>query len=68
MNELYKVLKLYINFFQPTFKLKAKQKRVNQEGKQYLKPYKRCYDKPITPYARVLTRIDIEQSVKKQVN
>ncbi len=28
MNELYEVLRLYLNFFQPTFKLQGKEKRV----------------------------------------
>lgn len=64
MNKLYEVLRLYLNFFQPTFKLQGKQKRVNKDGKQYAKPYKRRYDKPKTPYARVLAREDIDQPVK----
>ncbi len=64
MNELYDVLRLYLNFFQPTFKLQGKQKRVNKDGKQYAKPYRRQYDKPKTPYIRVLARKDIDQSVK----
>jgi hypothetical protein len=65
MNELYEVLRLYINFFQPTFKLIGKQKRVNiSNGKQTAKPYKRVYDKICTPYERVLKREDIKQTVK----
>ena len=67
MNELYQVLRLYLNFFQPTFKLQGKQKRVNKDGKQYAKPYKRRYDKPKTPYARVLAREDIDQLVKDKL-
>ena len=65
MNELYEVLRLYLNFFQPTFKLQKKTKRVKSiDGKQYGKPYKRVYDKPRTPYRRVMERIDIDQAVK----
>ena len=65
MNELYEVLRLYLNFFQPTFKLQKKAKRVKTiDGKQYGKPYKRVYDKPRTPYRRVLERIDIDQAIK----
>ena len=67
MNELYEILRLYLNFFQPTFKLQAKQKRVNKDGKQYAKPYKRQYDKPKTPYTRVLVREDIDQAVKDKL-
>ena len=55
MNELYEFIRLYINFFQPTFKLQGKEKRVKTiDGKQATKPYKRIYDKPKTPYQRVL--------------
>ncbi len=71
MNELYAVLRLYLNFFQPTFKLQGKEKRVvangEQVGKQYAKPYRRIYDKPKTPYRRVLERKDIEQAVKDKL-
>jgi hypothetical protein len=65
MNELYAVLRLYLNFFQPTFKLQSKEKRVKVvDGKQASKPYKRIYDTPQTPYARVLAREDISQEIK----
>jgi len=67
-NELYEVLRLYLNFFQPTFKLQAKQKRVKAcDGKQYVKPYKRVYDKPRSPYRRVLERLYIDQLVKDKL-
>ena len=68
MNELYAVLRLYINFFQSTFKLQGKAKRVDSDGKQYVKPYKRLYDKPRTPYRRVLDRKDIDQAVKDKLS
>ena len=68
INELYEVLRLYLNFFQPTFKLQGKEKRVRTvDGKQAGKPYKRIYDKPQTPYARVLARSDISQDVKDKL-
>lgn len=68
MNELYSALRLYINYFQPTFKLQAKQKRVKtSDGKQAAKLYKRLYDKPRTPYRRVLERKDIDQVVKDKL-
>jgi hypothetical protein len=65
MNELYEILRLYLNFFQPTFKLQGKEKRVKtSDGKQAAKPYKRIYDQPQTPYQRVLKRPDIDQVAK----
>lgn len=68
MNELYESLRLYLNFFQPTFKLVGKQKRVKTtDGKQAAKPYKRIYDQVRTPYERVLARDDIDQAVKRQL-
>jgi hypothetical protein len=72
MNELYAVLRLYLNFFQPTFKLQGKQKRVKTrtadgQQTQTTKPYKRIYDQPRTPYQRVLEREDVSQSVKDKL-
>ncbi len=68
MNELYEVLRLYLNFFQPTFKLVGKEKRVKaSDGKQAAKPYKRVYDKVRTPYRRGLDREDIDQTVKDEL-
>lgn len=65
MNELYTVLRLYLNFFQPTFKLVEKRKVVTVDGqKQVKKSYRRVYDGVKTPYKRVLERNDIDQSVK----
>ncbi len=49
MNELYATLRLYVNFFQPTFKLQSKERRPNGG-------YKRVYDTPKTLYVRVLER------------
>jgi hypothetical protein len=68
MNELYEALRLYLNFFQPTFKLQGKAKRVKTtDGKQAAKPYKRIYDQPQTPYIRVLARQDIDQATKDKL-
>lgn len=67
MNELYETLRLYLNFFQPTFKLQGKAKRTDQTGKQYTKPYQRVYDKPKSPYRRVLDNADISQAIKDQL-
>ncbi len=68
MNELYEVLRLYLNFFQSTYKLVGKEKRITaSDGKQYGKPYKRVYDKIRTPYTRVLERKDIDQAVKDKL-
>ena len=65
MNELYETLRPYLNFFQPSFKLQSKAKRVKaSDGKQAAKPYKRIYDSPKTPYQRVVERGDISQSIK----
>lgn len=68
MNKLYATLRLYINFFQPVYKLQGKEKRVNStDGSQAAKPYKRLYDTPATPYARALKRTDIPQAVKQKL-
>ena len=67
MNELYETLRLYLNFFQPSFKLQGKEKRTTTDGKQYTKPYRRTYDTPKTPYQRVLARADIGQATKDKL-
>lgn len=60
MNDLYGVLRLYINFFQSTFKLQGKKKQPNGR-------YKRIYDTPKAPYKRVLERADIDQKIKDRL-
>jgi hypothetical protein len=68
MNALYEQLRLYINFFQPTFKLVGKKIRVRPiDGKPTAKPYQRIYDTVRTPYQRVLDHPDIDQSVKDKL-
>ena len=69
LNELYETLRLYVNFFQSTYKLVGKEKRVSTtDGKLYGKPYKRIYDQVRTPYRRVLDHPDIPQSVKAKLS
>lgn len=68
LRELYDVLRLYINFFQPVYKLQGKEKRVlKTDGTQAAKPYKRIYDTPKTPYVRALEREDIPDEVKQKL-
>lgn len=60
MNELYRnELRLYINYFQPSQKL-IKKERVGSR-------IKRIYDKPKTPYQRVLESTDVTERVKQQL-
>lgn len=69
MNELYEELRLYVNFFQPTYKLIGKEKRVlKADGAQAAKPYKRIYDQIRTPYQRVLDREDVADEVKQKLS
>lgn len=64
MNELYKVLRLYINFFQATYKLVSKQKIVDENNSAVTKRTKRMYDQNRTPYQRVLDHPNIDQETK----
>ncbi len=59
MCQLYSVLRLYINFYQPTLKL-LKKKRV---GSRTIK----SYEKAKTPYQRVLESNHIAQAIKDQL-
>lgn len=56
LESIYDDLRLYINFFQPSFKLIAKERIGNQTFKRY--------DTAKTPYQRVLVRDDISLSAK----
>ncbi len=67
MNELYEVLRLYLNFFQATYKLVGKEKIVSQDGDQVTKRSKRIYDENRSPYRRVLDHPDIDQAVKDEL-
>ena len=60
LNELYPYLRLYTNFFQPSVKL-IKKTRV---GSKVTKKY----DKPLTPYRRVLASPAVPQEDKKKLS
>jgi len=59
LTELYEVARLYLNFFQPCFKLVSKQRL---GGKT-----KKIYDKPQTPYQRILDSIEVSDRVKARL-
>ncbi len=60
MRELYLKLEEFHNFFQPTSKVIGIVRR--EDGK-----YKKIYDKPRTPYQRVLESPYVEESVKEEL-
>jgi hypothetical protein len=60
INELYRRLRLYTNFFQPTMKLIEK----TRIGSKVIKKY----DKPLTPYRRVLACPDVSEEDKQALN
>jgi len=57
MNDLYDVLRLYINFFQPSTKLVSKERI----GSKIVKHY----DKPKTPYQRLLESVCVDEVTKE---
>jgi len=59
LQSIYDDLRLYINFFQPSFKLIAKERIGNRTVKRY--------DPARTPYRRVLERKDISLEAKAQL-
>lgn len=59
LNELYGYLRLYTNYFLPTMKLVSKERIGSQ--------VKKVYDKPITPYKRVLDSPDVNKSDKSRI-
>ena len=59
LKSIYDDLRLYINFFQPSFKLIAKERLGNKTRKQY--------DPAKTPYQRVLDRTDISLEAKARL-
>lgn len=59
LNELYDVLRLYTNFFLPVMKLKEKVRI----GSKVIKKY----DKPTTPYQRILRARDVSKEVKDRL-
>ncbi|MGH9765398.1 MAG: DDE-type integrase/transposase/recombinase, partial [Blastocatellia bacterium] len=59
LNELYSLLRLYTNYFQPVMKL-IKKERVGSK-------VKKVYDKPQTPYHRVLASADVSDLQKRKI-
>lgn len=59
LNELYGVLRLYLNFFVPVMKLKEKVR----VGSRVIKKY----DNPKAPYHRVLLAKDVSKTVKEKL-
>jgi hypothetical protein len=59
LNELYSYLRLYTNFFLPTMKLQSKE-RVGSK-------VKKRYDKPLTPYQRVLQAKLVSKAAKDRL-
>jgi hypothetical protein len=59
LNELYGYLRLYTNYFLPTMKLVSKERTGSR--------VKKVYDKPATPYKRVLASPEVKQSDKKRI-
>lgn len=59
LNELYSLLRLYTNYFQPVMKL-VKKERVGSR-------VKKIYDKPQTPYHRVLASADVSDLQKRKL-
>src|SRR4029078_11567745 len=59
MGRLYAAARLYVNFFQPSFKLKEKRR----EGAKVIKRY----HLPSTPYERALAHPKVTAAVKKRL-
>lgn len=59
LNEFYELLRLYTNFFLPVMRLKKKT-RVGSK-------IKKIYDKPTTPYRRILRARDVSKEVKDKL-
>ena len=59
MARLYAAARLYVNFFQPSFKLKEKRR----EGAKVIKRY----HEPSTPYARALAHPMVAEAVKERL-
>src|SRR6476469_2735324 len=59
MGRLYAAARLYVNFFQPSFKLKEKRR----EGAKVIK----VYHPPSTPYERTLAHPKVTTAVKKRL-
>ncbi len=60
LDELYRYLRLYTNFFQPVMKLTSKTRNGSRVHK--------TYDKPQTPFQRLLVHPDVFPSVKEKLS
>lgn len=56
---LYQAIRLYVNYFQPSFKLKEKERQGSK--------IKKLYYKPATPCNRLLNHPDIKASIKESL-
>jgi hypothetical protein len=59
LQRLYESARLYVNFFQPSFKLASK----HRDGAQVHKRY----HPPLTPYQRLLDSDAVDESVKRDL-
>ena len=59
LGRFYQTMRLFVNFFQPSFKLQEKQR----DGAQITKRY----HAPLTPYQRILARPEIDQAAKENL-
>ncbi|MCG7852392.1 MAG: ISNCY family transposase, partial [Methanosarcinaceae archaeon] len=57
--QLYQAVRLYVNYFQPSFKLREKEKNGSK--------VKRLYEKPMTPCQRLLNHPAVPADVKKKL-
>jgi hypothetical protein len=60
LNELYSVLRLYTNFFQPVTKLIFKE-RIKSKVKKH-------YDTPKTPFLRVIDSPSVDETIKQSLH
>jgi hypothetical protein len=57
--QLFQAVRLYVNYFQPSFKLRSK----TREGAKV----KKCYDKPATPCERLLAHTSVPEATKEKL-
>jgi len=60
LSNLYRDVRLYINFFQPSFKLAGKEREGSKVRKRY--------HKPATPYQRLLADTRITEQIREDLN
>jgi len=59
LDQLYKVIRLYVNFFQPSMRLLAKSRNGAKTH--------RLYDEARTPYDRILTSDNVSRRIKREI-